>query len=156
MELKFIKEAIKEAHKAFDLDEVPVGAVIVRDGQVISRAHNLKEQSNISTHHAEILAIEDACKKLNTWRLNDCEMYVTLEPCPMCAGAILQSRLKRLVFGAKDLKSGAVSSLYTLLEDSRLNHRAEVIGGVLENECSELISLFFKNKRLANAHSPKE
>ena len=114
---KFMKEALKEAKKAYDKLEIPVGAVIVRDNKIIARAHNLKELKQDTTKHAEILAIKKASKKLNNWRLTDCEIYVTLEPCPMCAGAIINSRIKKVYIGAKDLKTGACGSKLNLLQD---------------------------------------
>lgn len=143
----FMKRALKEAAIGARADEVPVGAVIVKDGEIISKAHNLKEKKNCSNFHAEMVAIERAAKKLKNWYLEDCEIYVTLEPCAMCAGAIINARLKALYFGAYDPKSGAVSSLYQLLQDKRFNHTVSVTGGVMEGECAALLSEFFKNKR---------
>lgn len=147
MEERWMLEALFEAHKAYQRDEVPIGAIIVKDGQVIARAHNLKEKHQISTHHAEILCIEKACKELKSWRLEDCELYVTLEPCPMCAGAIYQSRIKKVVFGASDPKGGAYGSIFDLNEQPGLNHYPEVVGGVLSEECGLLLSQYFKEKR---------
>lgn len=143
----FMREAIKEARKCLLLDEVPVGAVIVKDGKIIGRGHNLRETLKDATAHAEIIAIKEACKTLGGWRLIDCEMYVTLEPCVMCAGALVNSRIKRLVFGAYDKRFGACGTLYNIPCDEKLNHRLEVIGGVLEDECSKMLSDFFKKKR---------
>ncbi|MDL2276033.1 tRNA adenosine(34) deaminase TadA [Breznakia sp. OttesenSCG-928-G09] len=148
MNEKFMKEAIKEAKKAQLKDEVPIGAVIVKDDKVIARAHNLRESKQISTAHAEILAIEKACKKLGTWRLNDCSLYVTLEPCAMCAGATILSRVDHVIYGAKDPKGGCIESCLQLYEQQGFNHYPDVISGVLEDECSTLLSDFFKNKRL--------
>ena len=122
---KYMKEALKEAKKAYDKLEVPVGAVIVKDGKIISRAHNLKETKFDTTKHAEILAIQKASKKLNSWRLIDCEMYVTLEPCSMCAGALINSRIKKIYIGTDDLKTGACGSVLNLL-DYKFNHKVEV------------------------------
>ena len=122
---KYIKEALKEAKKALDKEEVPVGAIIVKDGKIIARAHNQKETKKIATKHAEILAINKACKKLNSWRLLDCEMYVTLEPCSMCAGALINSRIKKIYIGTDDLKTGACGSVLNLL-DYKFNHKVEV------------------------------
>ncbi|SEG02859.1 tRNA(adenine34) deaminase [Caloramator fervidus] len=139
--------ALKEAEKSLLVDEVPVGAIIVKDGKIIARAHNLRETLKDATAHAEILAINEACRVLGGWRLIDCIMYVTLEPCPMCAGAIVNSRIKTLVFGASDPKSGACGSIYNIVNDERLNHRVEVIGGVLRQECGDILKNFFKNKR---------
>ena len=146
MEEKFMKLALKEAKKAYDKGEVPVGAVIVKNGEVISRAHNLKEIKNDTTNHAELLAIKKASKKLNSWRLTDCEMYVTLEPCPMCAGAIINSRLDRVVYGAKDPKAGSCESVINLF-DLPYNHKPFVSRGILEEECSSILTEFFKKLR---------
>lgn len=144
---KFMKEALKEAQKAYDKLEVPVGAVIVKDGKVIARAHNLKETKFDTTKHAEILAIQKASKKLNSWRLLDCEMYVTLEPCSMCAGALINSRVKKVYIGANDEKTGAVGSVFNLLEDYTFNHKVEVEKGILKNECEDILKRFFKMLR---------
>ena len=147
----YIKQAIDLALQAqSEFDEVPVGALIVKEGVIISSAYNLRETQKSCTAHAEIIAIEKACKALGSWRLQDCQMYVTLEPCPMCAGAIVQSRMKSLYFGAYDPKSGACQSLYNLTQDSRLNHQVETIGGILESQCSEILTQFFQKKRQQN------
>lgn len=147
MENKFMKEALKEAKKAYDKLEVPVGCVIVKDGKVIARAHNLKETGNDTTKHAEILAIQKASKKLGSWRLLDCDMYVTLEPCTMCAGAIVHSRINKLYYGTQDEKTGAVGSVLNLLEDYPFNHQVEVQKGVLQEDCEEILKSFFKELR---------
>lgn len=149
MELKekFMKEALKEASKAYKKDEVPVGAVIVKDGKIISRAHNLKETKNDTTKHAEILVIQKASKKLESWRLNDCEMYVTLEPCTMCTGAIINSRIKKLYIGTMDEKTGACGSVLNLIEDYKFNHKVELEKGILKDECKEQLQNFFKELR---------
>ena len=147
MEEKFMKEALKEAKKAYDKLEVPVGAVIVKDGKIIARAHNLKETKYDTTKHAEILAIQKASKKLNSWRLIDCEMYVTLEPCSMCAGALINSRIKKVYIGASDKKTGAVGSVFNLLEDYIFNHKVEYEKGVMEDECEKILKEFFKELR---------
>ncbi|MET3576816.1 tRNA adenosine(34) deaminase TadA [Bhargavaea ullalensis] len=141
---RFMELAIQEAKKAEALGEVPIGAVIVKDGRVIARAHNLREQEQQATSHAELAAIAEACRKTGSWRLEDTVLYVTLEPCPMCAGAILQSRIPRVVYGARDPKAGCVDSLYRLLDDSRFNHRCEVSEGVLGEECGRLLTDFFR------------
>ncbi len=146
--LKFMEIAYKEAQKAFLEGEVPIGAVIVKDGKVVAKAHNKREKSQVATHHAEILAIDKACKKLKSWRLDECEIFVTIEPCSMCAGAICNARLKKLYFGAKEEKSGAVVSKFQLLEDNGLNWATEFEGGVLEDKCASLIKDFFKKRRL--------
>ena len=144
---KFMKEALKEAKKAYDKLEVPVGAVIVKDGKIIARAHNLKETKFDTTKHAEILAIQKASKKLNSWRLLDCEMYVTLEPCSMCAGALINSRIKKVYIGTSDEKTGAVGSVFNLLDDYTFNHKVEYEKGILEDECEQMLSNFFKELR---------
>lgn len=139
--------AYAEAQAALVSDEVPVGAVIVRDGRVIASAHNGREQLRDPTAHAEMIAITQAAAALDSWRLADCTLYVTLEPCPMCAGAILQARIGTVVYGAEDPKAGAVSSLFELLSDSRLNHRSEVIGGIMSEPCGQILTDFFASKR---------
>ena len=138
-----MKEALKEAQKAYKKLEVPVGAIIVKDGKIVARAHNLKETKNDTTKHAEILAIEKASKKLGNWRLIDCEMYVTLEPCPMCAGAIVNSRIKKVNIGAMDEKTGACGSKLNLLQDFNFDTKVDMESGILENECRELLQKFF-------------
>lgn len=140
-------EAIKEAKKAELIDEVPIGCVIVKDDKIIARGHNLRESKQRSTAHAEIIAIEKACRKLKSWRLEGCSLYVTLEPCPMCSGAILQSRIEHVVYGAKDPKGGCMESCMNMYEVKGFNHYPDVIGGVLEDECSSLLKTFFKRKR---------
>jgi len=149
MELKekYMREALKEAFKAQQKDEVPIGAVMVHQNKIIARAHNMRQTKQISTHHAEILCIEKACKKLNSWRLEECELYVTLEPCPMCAGAIQQSRIKKIVFGAYDPKGGFFGSNFNINEVKGLNHYPEVEGGVLQEESAQMLKSFFKMKR---------
>ena len=146
-ELYFMKEALKEAVKSKNENEIPIGAVIVSGDKIIARAHNMRNGKNSATAHAEILAIEKACKKLNSWRLDDLEMYVTLEPCSMCAGAIANARIKKLYFGAYERKSGAVLSNFRILFKSGLNHTVDVKGGILESECSKILKDFFKEKR---------
>lgn len=144
---KFMKEALKEAKKAYNKLEIPVGAVIVKDGKIIARAHNQKETKFDTTKHAEILAIQKASKKLNSWRLNNCQMYVTLEPCPMCAGAIIQSRIKKVYFGTIDEKTGAVGSKLNLFTDYKFNHNVEYEKNVLNKECKQILQNFFKELR---------
>ncbi len=140
-------EALKEAKKAYKKLEVPVGAVIVKDGEIIARAHNLKETKNDTTKHAEIIAIQKASKKLNAWRLEDCEMYVTLEPCTMCAGAIINSRIKKIYIGTKDPKTGACGSILNLFEDYKFNHKVEYETGIMQEECEKILKDFFKYLR---------
>lgn len=141
-----MKMALKQAKKGGKKGEVPIGAVVVRDGKIISKAHNLREKSNLSTGHAEILAIERANKAIKSWRLDSCTLYVTIEPCPMCAGAIIQSRIKTVVYGAKDIKSGAHESI-TNLFDLPFNHKVKVINGIMEVECGEIVTDFFRKMR---------
>ena len=147
MEEKFMLLAIEQALKAQKKDEVPIGAVIVLNGKIIAKAYNLMEKKQKATAHAEILAINKACKKLKSWRLLDCEMYVTLEPCPMCAGAIANARMKKVYFGAYELKSGCAQSKYRVLTDSGLNHSVEYQGGVMEEKCSQILKEYFRQKR---------
>ncbi len=144
---KFMKAALKEAQKAYDKNEVPIGVVIVKNGKIIARAHNLKETKKDTTEHAEIIAIKKASKKLDSWRLIDCEMYSTLEPCPMCAGAIIQSRIKKVYIGTMDEKTGACGSVLNLFKDHKFNHEVETEYGILEAECKKIIQDFFKNLR---------
>ena len=143
----WMRLALQEAKKAFSLDEVPIGAVIVQEGQIIALTCNQKERDQDPTAHAELLAIREAAAKLGHRRLTDATLYVTLEPCPMCAGAIVQARIKHLVYGAADPKSGAVDSVVKLLQDNLWNHRVEITAGVLEEECSSLLKEFFRRKR---------
>lgn len=143
---RMMKKALLLAGKAAGMDEVPVGAVIVRDGRIIARAYNQRETKKSPTAHAELLAIEKAAKKLGGWRLPGCTLYVTLEPCPMCAGAIVNARIPTVVFGAPDPKAGALGSVYDLAQ-GKLNHTPEVISGVLQKECGAILSDYFKEKR---------
>ncbi len=147
MKEKFMKEALKQAQKAYDKLEVPVGAVIVKDGKIIARAYNQKEEKQDTTNHAEIMAIKKASKKLGSWRLLDCDMYVTLEPCSMCAGALIQSRIRKVYIGALDEKTGACGSVLNLLNDYKFNHNVEVETGVLKDECEGMLKKFFKELR---------
>lgn len=143
----YMREAILEAEKAKALTEVPIGAVIVMDDKIISRAHNLRETEQSAIAHAEVLAIEKACKETGSWRLENATLYVTLEPCPMCSGAIILSRVKRVVYGAVDPKGGCVGTLMNLLQDERFNHQSEVTSGILAEECGELLTDFFRGIR---------
>ena len=144
---KYMHLAIKEAIKAAEMDEVPIGAVIVKDDKVIAKAHNLKEKHNQATHHAEILAIQKASKKLGTWYLKDCDLYVTLEPCMMCMGASVLSRVRHIYYGTDDPKGGAIQSVISFIEIKRLNHYPEATPYILKDECSKLLKDFFKMKR---------
>lgn len=147
---KFMKLAIKEAKKAYLKDEVPIGCVIVKDGKVVAKAHNTRQKDNLVTSHCELLAIKKLEKKLNDWQLVDCSLFVTLEPCPMCAGAIYQARIKNVYFGAYDLKQGALGSSFNLYDIKSLNFHPFIHGGILEDECKELLQSFFKEKRIKN------
>lgn len=144
---KYMRAAIAEAHQAEILGEVPIGAVVVHDGQIIGRGHNMREKFQDVTYHAEMLAIMEACTNLGSWRLEDCDLYVTLEPCIMCSGAIVNARIKNVYYGAKDPKAGAVDSLYHLLNDQRLNHQVNVESGLLRAECSQMLKDFFREIR---------
>ncbi|AKM17398.1 tRNA adenosine(34) deaminase TadA [Geobacillus sp. FSL K6-0789] len=143
----YMKLAIEEAKKAERIGEVPIGAIIVQDGRVIARAHNLRETEQRAIAHAEVLAIDEACRVTGSWRLERAVLYVTLEPCAMCAGAIVLSRIERVVFGASDPKGGCAGTLMNLLQESRFNHQAEVASGVLAEECGALLSGFFRRLR---------
>ncbi|HEX6961871.1 MAG TPA: tRNA adenosine(34) deaminase TadA [Lacipirellula sp.] len=144
----YMRLALEQAEAAAAAEEAPIGAVIVRDGQVLASARNEREALRDPTAHAEMIAITQAAAAIGNWRLESCTLYVTLEPCPMCAGAIVQARIPRVVYGAVDPKAGAVRSLYRLLEDPRLNHRCEVVEGVLAEACGQVLSEFFKRKRM--------
>ena len=146
---QYMAEALRQAMLALEDDEVPVGAVIVHDGRVIGRAHNQRERLGDPTAHAEMIATTQAAEHVGNWRLENCTMYVTLEPCTMCAGAIVLARLPRLVFGARDPKAGAVGSIYDIPRDPKLNHTVDVTGGVLEQECGDILTEFFRRKRQA-------
>ena len=143
----YMQQALAEAQKAAALGEVPIGAVIVYNDEIIARAHNLRETTQNALTHAESMAIQEACKKIGSWRLEETTLYVTLEPCPMCAGAILQSRVPRVVYGARDIKAGCVDSLYRLLNDPRFNHECDVTEGVLADECGRILTDFFRALR---------
>ena len=145
MQTKFMKAALKCAQKAFDEGEVPIGAVVVCDGKIISRGHNRRTKKQIATAHAEIEAIEKACRKLKSWRIPECELYVTLEPCPMCMGAMLNARVKKVYFGAYEAKGRSMTE--QIAESNLLNHRIEVEGGVMQEECSRTLSTFFSQMR---------
>ena len=143
----FMKEALKEAKKANNKLEVPVGVVIVKDGKIIARAYNQKESKNSPIKHAEIIAIEKACRKLNNWRLNDCDMYITLEPCSMCAGAIINSRIRKIYIGAMEHNSGACGSKLNLLQDYEFETKVDIETGVIGEECQNILKSFFKEIR---------
>ena len=146
-DILYMKEALKEAEKAMQSGEIPVGAVMVLGGEIIGRGSNTRSLEGSPFGHAELRAMEDASKELKSWRFDGCTLYVTLEPCVMCAGAMVQSRLGRLVFGARDPKAGAVGSLYNIVEDPRMYHKCLVRSGILDEECAELLRKFFQKKR---------
>lgn len=145
---KYMNEALSEAKKAFDIDEVPIGCVIVRNGEIIARGYNRRNSEKNVLYHAEIIAINEAAKAVGDWRLEDCELYVTIEPCPMCAGAIIQARIPRVFYGAKNPKAGCGGSILNILNEPKFNHQADVTDGILEDECSILMKSFFKKFRL--------
>lgn len=145
-DLRFISRAIELAKTAYDMGEVPVGAVVVRDGQIISEAYNRRETGKNALYHAETMAIDEACRVLGGWRLPRCTLYVTMEPCPMCAGAIVNSRIERVVYGIRDERAGAFGGIFDLNEFP-LNHKPELVGGVMEDECRELLQMFFRSLR---------
>ncbi|QLL69418.1 tRNA adenosine(34) deaminase TadA [Lactobacillus sp. 3B(2020)] len=158
-EIDYMRAAMAEAEQAEILGEVPIGAVVVHDEKIIGRGHNMREKFQDATYHAEVLAIMEACQNLGSWRLEDCDLYVTLEPCIMCSGAIINSRIKRVIYAAPDPKAGAVDSLYHLLQDERLNHQVEVKSGVLATECGDMLRHFFRmirKKRKAERKRQKE
>lgn len=144
---KYMRLALKEAQKGYEKDEVPVGAIIVKDNKIIAKAYNQKEEKTDTTKHAEIIAIQKASKKLNNWRLEDCSMYVTLEPCTMCTGAIINSRIKNLYIGAMDEKTGACGSVLNIVEDYKFNHVVNVYRDILTEECKQILQSFFKDLR---------
>ena len=148
-DIYYMQLALEEAKKAYQVGEIPIGAILVHEGQIISRHHNRRELDHDATAHAEILVIREACEILERWRLTGCTLYVTIEPCPMCAGAIINSRIDRVVYGSNDSKGGAVESLFNVLSHPRLNHEPEVVSGVLADECSQIMKDFFKERRQA-------
>ena len=153
-DVSLMRAALEQARIAADLGEVPVGAVIAKDGEIVARAHNTRETEKNATHHAELLAIDEACRKLGGWRLWQCELFVTLEPCPMCTGAIINSRLKRVVYGAKDEKAGCCGSVTNLFE-MPFNHKPVLESGLLEEECAALLRAFFERLRLQRKRGDK-
>lgn len=144
---EYMREALVEARKAYDMGEIPIGAVLVHEGKIISRHHNRREIEHDATAHAEVLVIREANALLERWRLTGCTLYVTIEPCPMCAGAIINSRIDRVVYGSSDYKGGAVESLFNVLSHPNLNHEPQVLAGVLQDECSQMMKDFFKERR---------
>lgn len=152
----FMREAIKEALKAREKKEVPIGAVVVYQGKIIGRGHNIRETSQDATTHAELLAIKEACQYKGNWRLEECQLFVTLEPCPMCSGGIILARLESVYFGAMDPKAGTAGSLMNLLIDERFNHQPYIESGILEEECGELLRTFFKELRERNKQKKRD
>ena len=148
----FMKEALREAQKAYEINEVPIGAVIVKNGEIVGRRYNQKETMKDATLHAEISAIKDACRNLGGWRLPGCTMYVTLEPCPMCAGALVNSRVEKLVIGARDLKTGACGSVLNIVQTEKLNHQINVQFGIMEEDCTKVLKDFFWDLRSSKKH----
>ncbi|MFA7675411.1 MAG: tRNA adenosine(34) deaminase TadA [Endomicrobiia bacterium] len=146
-DIYFMQKALNCAKKAYNIEEVPIGAVIVKDNKIIAKGYNKSITLQDSTAHAEIIAIRKACKKLNNYRLNDCSIYVTIEPCSMCVGALILSRIKKIYFGAKDIKAGGCGSVFNIASDNRLNHKIEVSSGLLEEECARIIKQFFQSRR---------
>jgi tRNA(adenine34) deaminase len=146
-DIELMQEALREAEIAYSHQEVPIGAVVVYQNKIIARAHNRKEELQNPTAHAEILALQEAARYLGSWHLEDIDLYVTLEPCPMCAYAMLQARIKRLIFGTSDPKAGAAGSVINMVQDKRFNHQIEVVSGVLEKECSLILQRFFQERR---------
>jgi tRNA(adenine34) deaminase len=146
-DIELMQEALREAEIAYSHQEVPIGAVVVYQNKIIARAHNRKEELQDPTAHAEILALQQTARYLGSWHLEDLDLYVTLEPCPMCAYAMLQARIKRLIFGTPDPKAGAAGSIINIIQDKRFNHQIEVVSGVLEKECSLILQKFFQERR---------
>ena len=146
----FMGLALEEAQKAAELGEIPIGAVLVQDNEVIARAHNMRETWQDATAHAEVIVIQDACKKLRRWRLSGCTLYVTVEPCPMCSGAIVNGRVDRVVYGCPDIKAGGAESIFNIITNPNLNHVAKVMSGVREEECAQVMKAFFKRRRDEN------
>jgi tRNA(adenine34) deaminase len=153
---RWMREALRQAETALEHDEVPIGCLVVHNGHVVGRAHNQRETLQDPTAHAEMIAITQAAEALSSWRLTGCTLYVTLEPCTMCAGAIILGRIDRLVYGARDPKAGAVESVFRVLDEKRLNHRVEVTCGVLGEACGEILSRFFRGKRAARSGADEE
>jgi len=147
MNVKFMKEALKEAIKAEKIDEVPIGCVIVKNNKILARGHNQRETSQLVSGHAEMIALSKANKKLKSWRLEDCDIYVTLEPCIMCSGALIQARIANIYYGAEDFKGGGLGSSIDVTKANNINHHPNVVGGILKDDCSKLLSNYFKKKR---------
>lgn len=153
---KFMYRALSQARRAYLRDEIPVGAVVVKDGKVLARGYNSRQRSKIATHHAEVLAIDRACRKLGDWRLTDCDIYVTLEPCAMCVGACLNARIRKIYFGAFENKAGCCGSVVDIPETVHINHTVQAEGGILQEKCSQIIKDYFENKRKQAEEPAKE
>lgn len=153
---EYMQLALQEARAAAEIGEIPIGAVLVVDGKVVAKAHNMRETWNDATAHAEVIVIREACKKLGRWRLNDSALYVTVEPCPMCSGAIVNSRIEKVVYGCPDAKSGGAESIFNIVSNPNLNHNAQVVSGVCELECVQVMKDFFKRRRAENKLAKKE
>lgn len=147
VDIRYMKEALKEAQKAFELDETPIGAIVTMDGEIIARGYNRRNTDKNPLAHAEIIAINEAANKIGDWRLEECTLYITLEPCPMCAGAIVQARIPKVVFGAKSPKAGFAGSVINILQLDTLNHQVDIVEGVLEEESSQILKQYFRNMR---------
>ncbi len=152
----YMQEALAEAREAAAIGEIPIGAVIVQNGEIIARAHNMRETWQDGTAHAEVIAIREACKKLGRWRLTGCSLYVTVEPCPMCSGAIVNSRVDTVVYGCPDIKAGGAESIFNIITNPNLNHVATVISGICEMECAQVMKDFFKMRREQNKAKKKQ
>lgn len=153
---EYMQLAIEEARHAAELGEIPIGAVLVIDGEVVAKAHNMRESWNDATAHAEVIVIREACKKLGRWRLSNSTLYVTVEPCPMCSGAIVNSRIDKVVYGCPDAKAGGAESIFNIICNPNLNHTAQVVSGVCELECAQVMKDFFKRRRLENKAAQAE
>ncbi|MDY4919887.1 MAG: tRNA adenosine(34) deaminase TadA [Phascolarctobacterium sp.] len=152
---EYMQLALEEARKAAALGEIPIGAVLVHEGEVVARAHNMRETWQDGTAHAEVIVIQEACKKLGRWRLSGCSLYVTVEPCPMCSGAIVNSRIDTVVYGCPDVKAGGAESIFNIITNPNLNHTATVISGICELECAQVMKEFFKRRRAENKERRK-
>ena len=152
---EYMQLALEEARKAAALGEIPIGAVLVHEGEVVARAHNMRETWQDGTAHAEVIVIQEACKKLGRWRVSGCSLYVTVEPCPMCSGAIVNSRIDTVVYGCPDVKAGGAESIFNIITNPNLNHTATVISGICELECAQVMKEFFKRRRAENKERRK-
>ena len=152
----YMQLALAEARKATELGEIPIGAVLVQDNEIVCSAHNMRETWQAATAHAEVIVIEEACRRLGRWRLSGCTLYVTVEPCPMCSGAIVNSRIDRVVYGCPDIKAGGAESIFNIISNPNLNHNAQVVSGVCEEECARVMKEFFHRRRQENKRARKQ